>query len=211
MSATVRLTRRERRERTRACLLEAAGRVFARRGLAHASVDEVAAEAGFTKGAVYANFASKEELFLAMLAERAAQRLAEMDRVLAGDEAPEARARIAARDFVEYLKSDPEWERLFFEAALHASRNEEFRAKLVARHAAIRDRMAEILKRRLRAAGVDPGFGDRELATMILAMAHGLAFERMIVPGLVPDDLFSSMLETFTRGLAAPAPTGRRD
>ena len=74
-STPERLTRKQRQEHTRSCLLEAAGRVFARRGLTQASVDEVAADAGFTKGAVYANFGSKEELFLAMLDVRFAHRL----------------------------------------------------------------------------------------------------------------------------------------
>src|SRR6195952_2458714 len=105
-AGATRLTRKQRQEHTRSCLLESAGRVFARRGLANASVDEVAADAGFTKGAVYANFGSKEELFFAMLQERGEQRLVEMDRVLGSDEAPEARARIAGREFVEYLKAD---------------------------------------------------------------------------------------------------------
>jgi AcrR family transcriptional regulator len=204
LSADARPTRQQRREHTRTCLLEAAGRVFARRGLSNASVDEVAADAGFTKGAVYANFGSKEELFLAMLEERGAQRLAEMERVLASGDSPEAQARIAARDFIEALKADPEWEKLFFEAALHASRNEAFRESLIARHRMMHGRMTEILQTRLGAAGIDPGVTFGELATMVLAMANGLAFERMVVPGLVPDDLFSSMLELFARGLATP-------
>lgn len=204
MSTDARLTRQQRREHTRTCLLEAAGRVFARRGLASASVDEVAADAGFTKGAVYANFGSKEELFLAMLEHRGAQRLEEMERVLATGDSPAAQARIAARDFVEALKADPESETLFFEAALHASRNEAFRKQFIARHRMMHRRMSEILQARLGAAGIDPGVSSGELATMVMAMANGLAFERMVVPGLVPDDLFSSMLELFTRGLATP-------
>ena len=58
----VRLTRAESRERTRAHLLEAAADVFAQRGFHGASVEEVADVAGYTKGAVYSNFASKDEL-----------------------------------------------------------------------------------------------------------------------------------------------------
>src|SRR5438105_15844263 len=62
-----RLTRAESQARTRAHLLEAAAEVFARRGFHGASVEEVADVAGYTKGAVYSNFASKDELFLAVL------------------------------------------------------------------------------------------------------------------------------------------------
>jgi AcrR family transcriptional regulator len=203
---TERLTRKERQERTRCHLLEAAGRVFARRGLAQASVDEVAADAGLTKGAVYANFRSKEELFLAMLDARFEQRLAEMDRALSTDEPPEAQARTAARDFVEYLKSDPEWERVFFEAALHASRDERFRAQLTQRYAAMRARMAEILRARAQSAGFDPGVPFEDLARMVFAMGNGVAFERLVEPDDVPDDLLPTMLELFTVGAQSPLP-----
>jgi AcrR family transcriptional regulator len=201
-----RLTRKERKEHTRRCLLDAAGRVFARRGLAQASVDEIAADAGFTKGAVYANFGSKDELFLEMLDAMFALRLEEMDRALSTDEPPEAQARVAARDFVDHLAMDPEWGRLFFEAGLQASRDQAFRIKLVSRYAAMRERMAEILRRRAEAGGFDPGVPFDQLATMVFAMANGVGFERLVEPEAVPDDLFSTMLELFTLGAANRVP-----
>lgn len=200
---TGRLTRKQRQERTRTCLLAAAGRVFARRGLAQASVDEVAADAGFTKGAVYANFGSKEELFLAMLDAKFADRLAAMDRALSTDERPEAQARVAGRDFIDSLNLDPEWARLFIEAGLHASRDEGFREKLGAHYTAMRERMAEILRVRSEAGGFDPGVPLEQVATMVFAMANGVAFERLVEPGNVPDDLFASMLELFTLGASS--------
>jgi AcrR family transcriptional regulator len=201
-----RLTRKERKEHTRRCLLDAAGRVFARRGLAQASVDEIAADAGFTKGAVYANFGSKDELFLEMLDAMFALRLEEMDRALSTDEPPEAQARVAARDFIDHLAMDPEWGRLFFEAGLQASRDQAFRVKLVSRYAAMRERMAEILRRRAEAGGFDPGVPFDQLATMVFAMANGVGFERLVEPEAVPDDLFSTMLELFTLGAANRVP-----
>jgi len=203
---TERLTRKQRQERTRTCLLDAAGRVFARRGLAQASVDEVAADAGFTKGAVYANFGSKEELFLAMLDAKFADRLAEMDHALSTDEPPEAQARVAGRDFIDSLNLDPEWARLFIEAGLYASRDEAFRDKLVAHYTAMRERMTDILRVRAQAGGFDPGVPFEQVATMVFAMANGVAFERLVEPGNVPDDLFSSMLELFTLGAASRQP-----
>jgi AcrR family transcriptional regulator len=205
---TERLTRKQRQAHTRHCLLEAAARVFARRGLVQASVDEVAADAGFTKGAVYANFGSKEELFLEMLDARFDRRLADMDRALSTDEPPEAQARAAGQDFVDYLSGDPEWARLFFEAALYAGRDETFRVKLQSRYAAMRERMAELLRQRTEAGGFDPGIPFDELAAMIFAMANGVAFERLVEPGAVPDDLLGSMLELFTLGAASRQPRG---
>src|SRR5260370_23487825 len=64
------LTPERRREQTRHHLIEAAAAVFAARGYHGASLDEVAAAAGFTKGAVYSNFKNKEELFVAVLEDR---------------------------------------------------------------------------------------------------------------------------------------------
>jgi AcrR family transcriptional regulator len=177
--------------------------VFARRGLAQASVDEVAADAGFTKGAVYANFGSKEELFLEMLDVRFARRLEDMDRALSTDEPPEVQARVAGRDFLDFLSSDPDWQRLFFEAALHASRDDAFRAKLQEHYARMRTRMAVLLEARSAAGGFEPGVPFDQLATMIFAMANGIGFEQFVEPDAVPEDLFSTMLELFTLGAAS--------
>jgi len=198
-----RLTRKQRQEHTRSRLLESAGRVFARRGLMQASVDEVAADAGFTKGAVYANFGSKEELFLEMLDVRFARRLADMERAMSTGEPPEIQAREAGRDFVAFLSSDSDWQRLFFEASLHASRDDAFRAKLQEHYAAMRTRMAALLQTRSAAGGFDPGVPFDRLAMMIFVMANGIAFEQFVEPDAVPGDLFSTMLEIFTVGAAA--------
>lgn len=65
-----RLTRAEARARTRQQLLDAAAGVFARKGFAGASVEEIAESAGYSTGALYFNFDSKEQLFLDLLAER---------------------------------------------------------------------------------------------------------------------------------------------
>jgi AcrR family transcriptional regulator len=66
---TVRLTRAERREQIRADLVASARQVFLRRGFHQASLEEIALEAGWSKGAVFSNFAGKDELFLAVLEE----------------------------------------------------------------------------------------------------------------------------------------------
>src|SRR3954451_4467402 len=115
-----RLTRKESQARTRSQLLEAAGKVFADRGLQRATVDEVAEDAGYTKGAFYANFKSKEDLFLAMLDERFAQRLAEIDAVVPTDATVVDQARQAGIDYSRFVGADPDWQRLFFEFTAHA-------------------------------------------------------------------------------------------
>jgi AcrR family transcriptional regulator len=197
-----RLTRKEQQAHTRSCLLESAARVFTRRGLQQASIDEVAEQAGFTKGAFYANFKNKEELFLAMLDERFAERLDELDRAVGDESGIEQQAYRAGVDFGRYLSSDAEWERLFFEFAAYASRNDEFREELVTRYRALRERIAELFERRTGELGISkPPISSEQLALMTFAMANGIALEKLLEPDAVPDDLYGTMLFVFFTGL----------
>ncbi|HEX4564801.1 MAG TPA: helix-turn-helix domain-containing protein [Solirubrobacteraceae bacterium] len=104
-----RLTRKEKQAHTRECLMHSAARVFAQRGLEQASIDEVAEQAGFTKGAFYANFKNKEELFLAMLDERFAKRIEDIEQVVASEGSAAQKARRGGDQFASMLAADPEW------------------------------------------------------------------------------------------------------
>lgn len=191
-------TRKERQATTRTCLLQSAARVFCRRGIAHASVEEVAEDAGFTKGAFYSNFKSKEELFLAMLDRSFAERLAEVDAAVATDAPIHAQARRAGEDFTRAMAAAPEWERLFFEFAAHALRDERFREELVTRYRSLREAIAAALPTNL-------PLPPERIAVMIFAMCNGLALERLLEPDAVRDDDYPTMLEAFARGLEAMA------
>jgi AcrR family transcriptional regulator len=197
-----RLSRKEKQEHTRFCLMESAARVFARRGLQQASIDEVAGDAGFTKGAFYANFKSKEELFLAMLDDRFAQKLEAIERVWGSEGDLQSKAREAGEDFADYL-SDEEWSRLFFEFAAYAARNEDFRQELVTRYRALRERVAEVYRRKKEEMGIEPAVPPEQVAAMIFAMANGLALEKLLEPDVVADDAFATMLVAFFAGLGA--------
>jgi AcrR family transcriptional regulator len=203
-----RRTRKEQQAHTRSCLMKSAAKIFARRGLQQASIDEVAEDAGFTKGAFYANFKSKEELFLAMLDERFAGRLDEIERAAGDEDEPEEQARRAGLDFSRYLAADPEWQRLFFEFAAYAARNEEFREELVTRYGALRERIASMYARRAEELGVEPPVPHEHIAMMTFAMANGIALEQLLEPEAVPDDLFGTMLMVFFTGLRTLAAEG---
>src|SRR5438876_894924 len=99
--------RSARRAQTRALLLQAAASVYARCGFNGATLDEVAAEAGFTKGAVYDHFGSKENLLLALMEEHLAGQVAEQielfDRERSTWERPVAGFLVAARRVVAEL------------------------------------------------------------------------------------------------------------
>lgn len=207
-------TRKERQARTREALLHSAAAIAAQRGIEGASLHAVAQAAGLTKGAVYANFDSKEELFLAMLDAHFAERLAEIDRILSTDADPDEQARQAAEGMMRVLAEDPEWHRLFFEFAVHAARNEGFREQLVARYRSLRERLADLLAERVERLGIDPVVPPAEVAAMAFAMANGMALERLLEPEAVPDTLFGEMMATFFIGLRAragvqPPPEGR--
>ena len=200
-----RKSRAEKKAETRAGLLRAAEDVFARRGFQAASVDEVAEAAGFTKGAVYAHFASKEDLFLAMLDERFEDRIAEIRAVLSDEHEPTEQAREAGEGFMAYMDADPRWAPIFFEFWAHAVRNPEVAGKLVSRYRVLRAAVADAIGRRGCEVGLEPPIPLDDIAAMTFAMANGAALEHMLEPERIPAEMYGQMLEIFFRGLAAMA------
>ncbi|MGI8462299.1 MAG: TetR/AcrR family transcriptional regulator [Solirubrobacterales bacterium] len=203
-AADATLSRSEKQARTRSSLLAAASSLFAERGLEGASIDDVAAEAGYTKGAFYANFSSKEELFLAILEQKFSAELERLDAQLAGGEPIGDQARDAADDFISFVHSDPEWPRLYFEFAAHATRDEAFAREFAARQRALRDRIAELFRRRAKELAMEPPLPFGEIAAMTYFMADGFLLDQLIDPA-IDDELYSKMLSIFIRGLQAEA------
>jgi AcrR family transcriptional regulator len=198
-------TRKERQERTREELVAAAAKVFARRGYHRATVEEIAAEAGFSTGAVYSNFAGKEELFLAIADRKVGARIDEIRAV--GDAAEgggEAGAE-AADQFRAFLEADPEWPLLFYEFWSLSVRNPELQGELGKRREAIRDALAETLDRVAGQLGFELRFPAVQLATAIAASLNGLAFERAADPDALPDEVFAQFV-TAVLGCAISAP-----
>jgi AcrR family transcriptional regulator len=198
-----RLTRKEKQAHTRSCLMQSAAKVFTRRGLQQASIDEVAEDAGFTKGAFYANFKNKEELFLAMLDERFTQRIEEIEAVIAGEGTTSDKARRAGDDFTRMLAADPEWERMFFEFSAYAARNDEFREELVTRYRTMRDGIEAALRSRHEELGIETAIPFEQVALMICMMGNGFALEKMLEGDAVGDDVYGELLMTFFAGLTA--------
>jgi AcrR family transcriptional regulator len=198
-----RLTRKQSQAQTRECLMRSAARVFALRGLQQASIDEVAEDAGFTKGAFYANFKNKEELFLAMLDERFAQRIEEIEAVIAGEGTAAEKARRYGDSFAETLRADPEWERLSFEFSAYAMRDEQFREELVTRYSAIIKRIAAAFEAEDEQYGKEPTLPSEHVALMTHAMTNGFALEKLLAGDAVPDELYGTMLMVFFAGLDA--------
>jgi AcrR family transcriptional regulator len=193
-TARPRLSRAEKQAQTRSELLEAAARVFVKRGFAGASVEAIAAEAGFTRGAFYSNFSSKEELFAELLQERVFATY----RALALESADPA-TRPTARELGERagaLQDHPESRWLFvlwLELLAHAGRDGEFR-----------DIAAEFWKgtRALGAAGIAAAYeeagktppGDpARLASAFIALDVGLAMQHWVDPEGASLDLYPEL------------------
>ncbi|SDW84290.1 transcriptional regulator, TetR family [Albimonas donghaensis] len=167
-----RLTRDAARARTRAALLDSAGRVFARAGYAGASVEAIAEEAGYSKGAVYSNFASKEALFLDLLARRKAEEKAMAEAAL---EAAGGDPLAALEAWAATAEAEADWALLAVELQLHARRIPNFAEAYEAQAAEQRAAFGRTFAALFAAAGKTPPAPPEALAEAVFAMAHGLA------------------------------------
>jgi AcrR family transcriptional regulator len=204
---TVQRLRRRPRAETRKELLDAAARVFARQGLHGTSVEAVAEDAGFSRGALYSNFKGKEDLFLALYEERIERRRRELRGVIQSAGGPKAGLGPAAANVTEALGRERDWFLLYFEFALHAARDPEFRRRFeVVRDQGVAELAAGIADG-LHQAGIDSPFSAADLALSLKALSYGLALERLVNEDSVPDDLLPRVLQLIFRGLRAEANT----
>jgi len=199
------MSRKEAQEQTRERVVAAAAKVFARRGYHRATVDEIASEAGFTIGALYSNFAGKEELFLAIADRQVEQRAGEFRAIAEVAEGEGDASSEAAAQFRNVLEADPDWPLLFYEFWSLSVRNPELQGELAKRRDAIRDALAETLERVAKRHGFELRFPAPVLATAIAASLNGLAFERAADPKALPDDVFAEFV-TAVLGCAIAAP-----
>jgi AcrR family transcriptional regulator len=199
------LTRKQRQEQTREELVAAAAKVFARRGYHKATVEEIAAEAGFSTGAVYSNFDGKEELFLAIADRHVHDRVGEIRAVADAAEGKGDAGVEAADQFRSFLERDPDWPLLFYEFWSLSVRNPELQGELAKRRDAVRDALADTLERVARELGFELRFPATALATAIAASLNGLAFERAADPDALPDEVFAEFV-TAVLGCAISAP-----
>ena len=205
-----RRTQAERREETRDQLLAAAGRVFAKRGFHGTSLDAVAEEAGFSRGAVYYNFADKEELFLELLDRRCAERAQDLRGLFAGQDDDVAttsrQAQIAAERALATMTGDPEWRALYLEFLAHAARDPAFRRRFAGRALEMRGALEEIVVERSRPVADSLGMEPEQLAVVIDALGDGLWAQHMLHgERAVPPDLFSKAVALLVDGVAARA------
>jgi len=197
-----RLTRQESRALTRARLVEAAGLVFAERGFYGASVEEIAERAGFSRGAFYSNFDSKEDLFLAVLDAHIESEMALTTEALGEDPSQEAVLEFLHSQSVRRRRQGRGWTLLWAEFWLHVLRQPELAPKLAARQRKARSAIARIIEGRCRQLGIVPTMPPEDLASLILAVDDGLVLQEHLDPGVVPDDLRASASVLLFIGMA---------
>jgi AcrR family transcriptional regulator len=207
--AIERLTPDRRRQQTRDTLIEAAAQVFGQRGFNGATLDEVAAVAGFTKGAVYSNFKSKDDLFLAVLESRFDRNLASLEATLdAADGEPDEHLF----DFIDNIRplntGDDEWGALYSEFCLYARRNPGVRAKLAAFQRADVSAIARIIQSQHERHGITSDEPDEHLARIVVALTNGLSSMRLVDETIIDDAVLRSVMTFIGRAMI---PTERQE
>jgi AcrR family transcriptional regulator len=183
-----------RTDATRRKLLLAAEKIFARDGFEAARLEDIASLAGYTRGAFYANFQSKEDIFFALLEHWFAQRISEVNAVLAQQESP---AKLLASLREHYAQKDRRLSLLSLEFKLFAIRHPEALARLRARQRRIRACGGDVLRRVARITGRALPVSHSAAATGLGALSSALALEHFFDPSMVSDQETRHLLGVF--------------
>ena len=185
-----RVRTRPTRDATCEKLFEAAARVFEEQGIGGASIETIAAAAGFTRGAFYSNFNSKDELIIAMLEDHVEQSIRRNLDLLA------VHKNLA--DFIEALKAmdrtrqDPLGRSplLHIEMILYVARAEKRRPELAKRLRARRKLVSDIVETTVKNGGGSRALNPAWTAAVVLALEDGFRLHRLIDPETTPADSF---------------------
>src|ERR1700756_4370519 len=196
-----RVRTRPTRDETRDKLFEAAARVFEEAGIGGASIEAIAAEAGFTRGAFYSNFASKEELIIAMLEDHVEQSIRRNLDLLAQHKNLD--------DFLDALKSmdrsrqDPLGRSplLHMEMILFVARAEKRRPELAKRLRARRKLIADIVEAAQKNSGRNARLNPDWTGAIVLALEDGFRLPRLIDPETTPADSFLRAINDLRRAI----------
>jgi AcrR family transcriptional regulator len=170
----VRLTRAEQQAMTRERLLAAAEQVFARHGYGGASIDLISAEAGYSKGAIYSNFESKEAVFLELLRLYMERDMAELERIVGLD--PD-KLSAAVTHWLETMHADSICPLLVTELQLHSRRSPAFAERYYALQEQQTRTLAGILERYFQMVSMPLPMNALDLAESVTALAHGLSLQ----------------------------------
>jgi AcrR family transcriptional regulator len=174
-------------------------------------VEAIARRAGLTRGAVYWNFQSKLELFLALLEERVDRPALELMRLTETAPADTPTAGAVSQGLVRLVRDQGDLIMLLFEYWALAVRDPDLRPAFNERQQLLRNALARALDARHASTGVALTYPAERLATAILALANGLAMTALAEPDAVSDQLLGDILDLVYDGLASRAPGGKAD
>jgi AcrR family transcriptional regulator len=203
-----RLTRVESRQRTRQLLLDAAERLFVERGFHATSIEDIVEAAGFTRGALYSNFADKDDLFLTLLERRTEAQVAAYG---ATDLAPSS-SRVAALQawFDALTEEDRGLSLALAEFWPSAIRSPDHHRRLRDCSRALRSAITSSVEQYRDEQNLTLPYPAEQVAAMLLAIGEGFAAQHSLDPEGVPSDLFRSAVVTLWTGLHAAAERKRR-
>lgn len=188
-----RFTRAEKRERTREELISAADSLFTGQGFHATSVDEIALEAGYTKGAVYSNFESKEDLFFAVYERRAERVAADYERAMR-EAGPVGGSENLVAQAARRRGRDDGWLAVFFEFWAHVVRRPELRERFAKIHARVLEPIVASVERFVEERGIELPVEARQYVVAVYAMTICLSLERLTQPEVVDVTLGPRMM-----------------
>lgn len=196
-----RLSRQESHAQTRERLIDAARRRFVQHGFGGASIRDIAEEAGYSQGAFYSNFTSKEAVLLELLRRHMAEEAATLGAILKQPEAAGDILSVLERWAVT-LDADVDWSMLALELQLHAQRSPAFAAESGPVFVAYRRELGRLVAALFKRLGRRPATDPAELASAFMALAHGLALQRVGAAS----DTTGRMIMVFLRAVIDAAP-----
>ena len=203
-----RLTRQESQARTRALLLEVATAEFLAHGYNGTSLERVADAAGFSKGAVYGNFAGKEELCLAVLETYFVAQLQKfVTDFAAGGESIDDRLGVLER-WLEQLVADEAWQLLALEFAVQTRHNRKVQEQLAERERMVRTAVSTLMTQQMRQLGVTPVLPPDQLGVVLVAVVGGITVQRLIDP-TIPASLLTDTVKVLFRRPGGESPSSR--
>jgi AcrR family transcriptional regulator len=195
----VRLTREQQSQRNRSLVLAAARRVFLACGYHGASLEQIATDAGFSKGVVYSQFESKADLFLALLEQRIEERAGENARLVedlaASERLTTDRALMALAEHVTQRdQADPEWGLLVIEFRVHAARNPDVNRRYAVTHERTVAGVAGAVARIYESTGDPLPLPAPDLARLLLTVGAGARLEQATNAQVLPNALVAQLL-----------------
>jgi TetR/AcrR family transcriptional regulator, transcriptional repressor of aconitase len=208
-----RLTREESRAQTRATLIAVGRKHFLRHGLGGAVAEKIAEDAGYSRGALYANFNGKEELFVAVIQEEQARHVNVFRSLL--KEEPSGKKRLKKmRDAIADLMTDHDWIVLRAEFEVGALRSERIRQSFIEVHRQQLRDGSELVRDLLRSPEVTSKLKPDDFITVITNLAHGLAVTQRILGAELSQkstrnlvqSLFDHLISSASRHISARYP-----